>query len=63
MNGKYTHFHCLRQLVTAEVVEIMDREDKRVGSWAFDRIGCTNSEDEIVGLKKLKLSLNLIGKL
>lgn len=36
-----------------------DREDKRVGSWAFDRIGCTNSEDEIVGLKKVEIEFEL----
>lgn len=35
------------------------RDDKRVGSWAFDRIGCTNSEDEIVGLEKVEIEFEL----
>ena len=27
-------------------------DDERVGSWAFDRIGVSNNEDEVKGLKK-----------
>ena len=28
-------------------------DDERVGSWAFDRIGLTNDEDEVAGFKKI----------
>ena len=34
-------------------------DDKRVGSWAFDRIGCTNSEDKLIGLKRVEIEFEL----
>lgn len=35
------------------------KDDKRVGSWAFDRIGCTNSEDKLIGLKRVEIEFEL----
>ena len=35
------------------------KQDTRLGSWAFDRIGCTNNEDKLVGLKKVEIEFEL----